>query len=651
MITAQNLHKKYRIGTVSVHALRGVSLEIREGEFVAIMGPSGSGKSTLMHILGLLDRPDEGGLYFSGADVTRLTEEQLALLRNQAIGFVFQQFNLLARRTAASNVLLARFYSKTAREGGFTDALEALAHVGLKDRTNHRPNELSGGQQQRVAIARALVNRPRILMADEPTGNLDSHAREEIMKILSDRHAQGQTVIVVTHDDAVARHATRILRMMDGKIESDEKKGEAAGREGAPLAVPEVPREKFSVRDIAEYFGQALETILAHKMRSLLSMLGVLIGVGCVIAMLALGRGARESVMQELSRFGTNILSIRPGSEKSRGIALEQGAVTRLALEDVAAIRSGIEGVRYVGAQVSGQGQIEYTSENWNTRILGTMPEYVPMREIQLTEGRFFTADENKKRRRVAVVGATIVRELLGEGPVIGETIKINRTEFQVIGVLPSLGADAFRDRDDMILIPLETAMYRVLSRQYLDQVEVQVADPKRIPEVQEQIAEMIRRRYRIPEGKEDTFTIRDNTQIQEALSGTTKTFSVLLGTVAAISLLVGGIGIMNIMLVSVTERTREIGLRKALGATSADILVQFLVESVVVTFFGGIAGMLLGMAVSWTITLTAGWATVIQLDSVFLSFVFSVGVGILFGLWPAKTASRLDPITALRYE
>ncbi len=662
MLAAVNLEKTYRIGSTNVHALRGVSLTVEAGEFVAIMGPSGSGKSTLMHLLGFLDKPDHGKILFGGEDVTQFNDQQFALLRNQAIGFVFQQFNLLSRTTAFENVALPQLYAESHTAMDSNKVREFLEKVGLGDRMQHKPSELSGGQQQRVALARALVNNPSIILADEPTGNLDSHTGGEIMRLLAEINGQGHTIILVTHDEAVARHARRVVRMVDGRIVSDERTDVGALPVlGAAVAVshdePNLTkigrgRARSPIAKFRAHFRQAFRMLLANKMRSFLSMLGVLIGVGCVIAMVALGRGARQAITEQLSRLGSNVLSVRPGSAKVRGVALEAGAVTSMTLQDAKAIQTGVPGVAAVAPQVNGGAHISWSGTNWSTRVLGTTPEYAEMRAQIPVVGRFFNAQENAMRKRVVVIGRTIARELFGTHSAVGEFIKLNRTEFQVIGILPEQGSTgSWRDQDDVIVIPLDTAMYRVLNKQYLDAIDVQMSAPEFIASAQDQIRTLIARRHRLTPDRQDTFDVRDNTQMQEALSSTTKTFSALLGAVAAISLVVGGIGIMNIMLVSVNERTREIGLRKALGATSRDILSQFLVESVVITFLGGAAGIGMGMLVSWLITRLAGWATVIGADSILFAFLFSAAVGIVFGLWPAKTAAKLDPITSLRSE
>ena len=653
LLEVENIAKTYRIGEVDIHALQGVSVAIEAGEFVAIMGPSGSGKSTLMHLLGFLDTPDSGRIRLLDKDTTHLKEEEYAYLRNCVIGFVFQQFNLMARSTALENVCLPLVYSGT-RGQDASSGQHILDQVGLTSRVQHRPNELSGGQQQRVAIARALVNHPFMILADEPTGNLDSKSGQEIMGIFKALHEKGMTIILVTHDENVGNVAERIIRMHDGKIVSDEKRTGVKTREIPLKDQPKLQdfskEKKYSVGEFTEHFKQACRMIMNNKLRSFLSMLGVLIGVACVITMLALGRGAKESITEQLSRLGSNLLSIRPGSVKVRGVSTEAGSATRLDFEDVRAIKE-MTFVKRVGPQVSGQGQLVYGDKNWSTQVMGATPEYASMKNQEPDAGRFFTEEENQNRHRVVLLGRTVWGALFGQENPIGQTIKINRINFQVIGVLPSLGSNAFRDQDDVVVIPLMTAMRRVMGKNYLDQIDAEITQLDQMSFAQQELQDLIIRRHHLTPDRYDSFNIRNFADIQAALSSTTQTFSVLLGCVAAISLVVGGIGIMNIMLVSVKERTREIGLRKAIGATPRDILMQFLVEAIVITFLGGLVGIVLAALISWVIAAIAHWKMIITLGSLILAFFCSASVGIIFGLWPAKQAAALDPIRALRYE
>lgn len=656
MIEVQGLTKEYRMGENVVRALQGVSLSIEDGDFVAIMGPSGSGKSTLAHILGLLDVPTSGSYKLNGREVSKLSEDELAVLRREEIGFIFQQFNLLPRMNALENVGLPLLYSKLYPASKERDAHSGklLERVGLGNREHHRPNELSGGQQQRVAIARSLVNRPRMILADEPTGNLDSASEREILAALKELNAQGITIIMVTHEEEIGQQAKRLIRVRDGEILSDERL--------QPLNAPDAPAVSASSADgkppvidrleFIEHVRQGFKTLAANKVRTGLSMLGIMIGVASVVSMLALGRGAQKAISDQLSSLGSNLLVLRPGSIRVGGVFQEAGATTRLTLEDARAIEERVPSVKNASASVNGRGQIAFLNKNWNTQILGAGPNYAVVKSSIPKIGRFFTEDENQRRARVAVIGMTLVHELFDDKSPIGEMIKINKVSFQVIGVLPEKGATGWRDQDDMVVIPVLTAMHRLLGKAYVDSIDIEMRDSKRSKDTQDAVLELMYSRKRVPVSQqEDAFQIMDMADIQKAMQSSGQTMSMLLASIAAISLLVGGIGIMNIMLVSVTERTKEIGLRKAIGARKTDILMQFLSESVVVSSVGGFSGILLGWLISTVISLATGWGVSVALDSVLLSFFFSAMIGVVFGIYPARKASTLHPIDALRYE
>ncbi|MBI4180263.1 ABC transporter permease [bacterium] len=670
LLNCIDLYKTYHMGDTVVRALDGVSLRIDAGEFVAVMGPSGSGKSTLLHVLGLLDSPDRGVYELLGRDVARVSENDLAALRSRRLGFIFQQFMLLPRLTALENTALPVIYSGNGN-GGRASPEDLLSEVGLADRMHHAPNKLSGGQQQRVAIARALMNRPSLILADEPTGNLDTASQNEIMSILQNLNARGITIVMVTHEEEVAERARRIIRMRDGHIISDDRKvpgrdfsqsapGTASGESEGSGEIPRIGW-KLVAREFREHVLQAVRALFANKVRTLLSVLGILIGVAAVIAMLALGQGAKASIETRLASMGSNLLVLRPGSRQSHGVALEAGSVTRFTTADAEEIL-GIPGVRRVSPSVTGRGQVAAGNLNWNTQITGVLPEYADMRAARPEVGRFFTADEEQSRAKVAVIGMTVVRELFGKvaerradggaspNP-IGESVKINRVNFQVIGILPEKGATTWRDEDDRVAVPLSTAMKRLFGKEYVDNIDIEVSRAEDIPDVEEAVRRTIIKRHRLPPSLQESFQIRNMAELQETLTETSRTLSTLLASIAAISLLVGGIGIMNIMLVSVTERTREIGLRKALGARPRDILWQFLIEAVVVSVFGGLAGIFLGWLITVGMSKLAGWAAAVSPDAVFLAFGFSAAVGMIFGFWPARKAAALSPIDALRYE
>lgn len=650
---------------VVVNALVDVDLKIEQGEFVAIIGPSGSGKSTLLHILGLLDRPDAGKYHFMGADVTRLGDNELAALRNRLAGFIFQQFHLLPRLTAIQNAMLPLVY---AGRGHLRDsAKDKLARVGLSHREDHRPNQMSGGEQQRVAIARSLVNDPVVIFADEPTGNLDSKSEKEIVSILKTLNESGKTVIMVTHEREIAEHAGRLIQMRDGRIVSDEKKSEGATvvQQGGSIPGIGIPAgDTNRIRDVfssllivsrkAEFrdqVRQAFHSIFSHKLRSALSMLGILIGVAAVIAMMAVAQGASDSVKKGLASLGSNMLHLHPGAFRSKGgVSLAAGSVTRITLEDAEAI-AAIPSVKRVSPGVRGRAQVVYGNKNWNTSLSGTGSAYAEMRASVPVAGRFFAEEELKKRERVVVLGVTIARELFGDTDPVGKVMKINRVEFTVLGVMPPKGSARGFDMDDVVVVPITTAMYRLLGADYVDDMDVEISDVHLMDQAKTDIKQLMLKRYRLNSDNDDVIEIRDMTEIQDMLSSTTKTMGWLLGSIAAISLVVGGIGIMNIMLVSVTERTKEIGLRKAIGARRSDIMIQFLIEAVVMTLSGGVIGIMLGCGTAYLLSSLAGWPVTVSIMAILASAAFSVVIGLIFGLWPARQASKLDPIVALKYE
>ncbi|MDD5686897.1 MAG: ABC transporter permease [Elusimicrobia bacterium] len=657
LIELNNISKTYYLGSIDVPVLHGVSLTVKEGEFISIMGPSGSGKSTLLHILGLLDKPSGGSYNLLTHEISQLTDSQLATVRNKFIGFIFQSFNLLPRMSATENVLMPLVYSdnkKKNMENSRQNAIKLLQRVGLGDRTQHKSNELSGGQQQRVAIARALINNPLIIFADEPTGNLDSKSAAEIIDILKELNDSGITIIMVTHEPDLAQAAKRIIKLQDGKIIADEinhKSKASVQQPDEEMEIPKIHHNVFKISRVGDYFSQAMRALMSNKTRSFLSILGVLIGVTGLIAMLALGKGAREATKQQMASLGSNILMVSPGSSHRQGVSLGAGAVTRFTLEDAQSIRKDVDGVTGVAAYANGRGQIIYNGKNWNTRIESTSPDYQFMKNAKPTIGRFFTEEENTSRAKVAVIGQTIVTQLFGNQNPLGEFIKINRVDFQVIGILPVKGASGWRDEDDKVEVPVNTAMHRLFGKAFIDSMDVQVADETIMDDVSKKITDRILFLHRLPKDRADSINIRNLADIQATVNATMKIFSTLLGSVAFISLLVGGIGIMNIMLVSVTERTREIGLRKAVGANNSDILFQFVIESIFICVMGGVIGIMLGSAISVSLAVFAHWKTIVSLSSIVVSFTFSVVIGLIFGTWPAKKASQLNPIEALRYE
>ena len=658
IIKIKNLKKIYnftgdKTSSQEIRALDGVDITIQQGEYVAIIGPSGSGKSTLMQILGLLDRSTSGNHSFLGHELSSLSDDQITLLRSQNIGFVFQFYNLLARTSAIENVELPLVYSQTERRRQM--AKDQLEKLNLEDRLFHQPHQLSGGQQQRVAIARALVNNPPLILADEPTGNVNTTQANEIMEDFDQLNKQGKTIIVVTHDPEVASHARRVIHLRDGKVTSDEVKEENGTPSQEITEKPDLTElPLLNLGLLLENLKISFRALRVNILRSILTMLGVIIGVGAVITMVAIGEGAKKTIQEQLKSLGSNVIMIRPGKRKLRHVR-SGNQFAKLTKEDADALKDlKKRGVPITGLseEVYGSIQIVHSNKNWSTRLMGVSPNYAEIRVSPPQAGRFFTEEENITKQRVCLLGKTVYENLFPEGQnPIGQIVKINRVNFKVIGLLPTKGASYWRDRDDVVAVPLLTAMGRVLGRKNLGSINVQVEYPEAIDSVIESLKKVLRKRHKLGPEAEDDFYVMNMTEIREALNKTTRTMALLLGAIAAISLVVGGIGIMNIMLVTVKERTREIGLRKALGARNADVLFQFLMEAVVICLCGGCLGIMVAGSVSWGVGQAFDWPIGLSLNAIFMAFFSSFTVGIVFGLWPARQASLLSPIESLRYE
>lgn len=654
VIELKGIKKTYHLEELDVPVLHGIDLTIEQGEFVAIMGHSGSGKSTLLNILGLLDKPSEGSYKLAGIEISKYSDNELAALRNHYLGFVFQQFNLLPKLTILENVALPSMYSGSKDAQQHEDPAKLLEMVGLSERITHRPSEISGGQQQRVAIARALINKPLIIFADEPTGNLDTKSTKEIIKILKDLNSSGITIVMVTHEPELTTYATRIIKVQDGLILSDEK-NESESASVSKNHSRQFKRKPFSLARIKDYCVQAFGSLTGNKMRSILSILGVMIGVASLIAMLAVGTGAKKSIEDQVSGLGSNLLMVSPGSSQKQGISYDAGARMRIQEEDIHDLELNIPEIEDEGivGYITGRGQVVAKGNNYNTRVEGVSPNFPKTRGSYPVLGRFFTKGEDTLRARVAVLGKTVVKEIFGDEDFnpVGEYIKINRIDFQVIGVLPPKGSKGWRDEDDKVLIPLNTAMYRFAGSKELHYLDVQVKSDADMNEVGEDIKTRLLLTHRLPSSERDAVRVINMAEIQAAMEAMGKAFSLLLGSIAFISLLVGGIGIMNIMFVSVSERTKEIGLRKAIGANNTDILFQFIIESIFVCCVGGFIGIIVGAGISFIISKFADWDTIITPFSIVLGFGFSVFIGLIFGVWPARKASLLNPIDALRHD
>ncbi len=651
MIELKNCSKIYELGEVGVAALKNASLRIEDGEFVAIMGPSGSGKSTLLNVLGCLDVLTGGEYLIDGTDVSQFSDSQLAQLRNDKFGFIFQNYNLLPRLTALSNVELSLIYSGDHNDRR-TKAFNSLKMVNLESRAKHHPKELSGGEQQRVAIARALANEPSVILADEPTGNLDSKSGKEIMTILTELNNKGITIIMVTHDNTVASYAHRIIRLNDGEIVEDKKTSEMSNVEHLQVRVNnDKKKRRFTITEMKESVVMAVSSIFSNKLRSFLTMLGIIVGVAAVITMIAIGQGASVQITKRISQMGANLLQVRPGSFSSGGVRSAAGSRTSLKYDDAQAIASQSQYINKVDADFSRYAQVVYGSENTNTQINGVTSNYPEIRNFPVETGSFITDDDNRFMRRVAVLGKTVDSTLFGTENPIGQYIKINRNTFQVVGIMSRKGSGGFMDENDVIFVPLFTAQKRLFGVDYVSVINVEAKSQQVMDQASDEITSILRERHKINNPVDDDFNIMSQSDILSTVKETSKTFTVLLAGIAIVSLIVGGIGIMNIMFVSVTERTKEIGIRKAIGAQKWDILGQFLIESVIVSLSGGLIGIAFGILASRLTSQFAHWSTVITPSSVLLSFFFAFAVGFFFGFYPARKAALLNPIDALRYE
>lgn len=637
LLQLDGVHRHYQSGDTVVRALDGVTLAIGAGEFVAIMGQSGSGKSTLMNILGCLDKATGGSYHINGQDVAHIHGDALAALRRQTFGFVFQRYNLLATATAEENVEIPAIYAGVSKSVRVKHARDLLTKLGIGNRADHRPSQLSGGQQQRVAIARALVNNPHVILADEPTGALDSKSGAEVMELLKSLHAEGKTIILITHDEKVAMNAQRIIRITDGQITDDSSRGDG----GATTSYPNPHAAHPTVMpELLETAKMALRALKVNLFRTLLTLLGIVIGVASVVVMLAVGNGSKQQVLNQISAMGTNLLSVRPGAPGIRA----SGDQASLIPADVKAIEM-VENIDAVMGERSGRQTVRYQNIDYQTSIFGVDYTLPVIKDWTLASGSFFTERDLASYAPVAVLGQTVKNNLFSDSDPIGEYILIKNVPFLIIGTFKPKGAAFMGDQDDVVFVPFTTSTIRLFGRTHLSAITVKVTDVARVDQTQTDITELLKARHR----KED-FNIRNMTSILDMATSTQNTLTVLLGAVAAISLLVGGIGVMNIMLVSVTERTREIGIRMATGARTKDIMLQFITEAAVVCTVGGLAGLCIGFIVGGTLSYF-GVNMVFSVAPAVLAFCCAVGTGLLFGYLPAKKAARLDPVVALSSE
>ncbi|HAE94855.1 MAG TPA: macrolide ABC transporter permease/ATP-binding protein MacB [Hyphomonas atlantica] len=641
LLQLQSITRVYGKDSAEVRALDGVDLTITEGEFVAIVGQSGSGKSTLMNLLGCLDRPTAGTYRIHGQDVSKMDADDLASLRRRTFGFVFQRYNLLANVSALENVEIPAVYAGVRQSERKTRARELLARLGLNGREKSRPGQLSGGQQQRVAVARALMNDAEVILADEPTGALDSGTSRELLELLEGLHQSGRTVILITHDQKVAARADRTIEIRDGKIIADS----GAVPRSKPCFEHRTARTSPSfILQLTESIKTAFRSLRANLFRTALTLLGVVIGVAAVVAMLAVGQGSQRDVMARFEDMGANLLFVRPGGD--RGARMRGDAIATLTLEDADALGE-LDNVIAAVPSRSGSATLRRGNADHRGSVEGVSEDWLLANNRRVEYGTFFTAEDVDRRVGVVVLGTTTAGELFDNvSDAVGEYVFLSGAPFEIAGVLEEKGASSFgSDQDDIALIPITTGMMRVFGSSYLSSITIAVEDTDVISTTESEANTLLLDRH----GTED-FRIRNTASILESVQQTQNSFSMLLGAVASISLLVGGIGVMNIMLVSVSERTREIGVRMATGARRSDILVQFIVEAVVVCALGGMIGILSGFGIC-AILVNLGTSIAITPLPAILAFSTAFLTGFVFGFLPARNASRLDPVRALSAE
>jgi macrolide transport system ATP-binding/permease protein len=642
LLELKTVSRTYTSGGEPLTVLKEVTLIIQNGEFVAIMGASGSGKSTLMNIIGCLDKPSSGSYRIRGIEVASLNGDALAALRRDTFGFIFQRYNLMSDLSAIENAEVPAVYCGMAKTKREVHAVDLLRELGLGDRLQHHPNQLSGGQQQRVSIARALMNGGPVILADEPTGALDSQGGKEVMAILEKLHGQGHTIILVTHDSDIAAYAHRLVRIADGRITSDEQQKGTASNQVMTNGIGTDANPDVAV--LGESLKMALRSLLHNRMRTVLTMLGIIIGVASVVALMAIGNGAKQDVLERIQAMGTDLLTIMRGPPAVRASAV---TVTSFLPEDLPSMVS-VPGVDMVVPETALSSLLRFGDQDLMVAVVGTGEDFPKVHDWPPQSGVFFSAEHVMRYAQVVVLGQTVAKNLFSnETNPLGQYVLIGSAPFLVIGILSSKGlTPRGDDMDNSVWLPFTTAGARVFGQRFFNNMVVRVKPGADMTAVQAGLHSLLMKRH----GKED-FNIRNMADTIETANETQNTLTYLLAAIAVISLVVGGIGVMNIMLVSVTERTREIGIRMAIGARSFDVLFQFLTEAVMVCFIGGLLGIFVGIGGGLATSAIAGWRVIFTVAPIIIAFACASLTGIIFGYLPARKAAQLDPIEALARE
>lgn len=645
LLDLNNIRRSYPSGDGQVEVLKGITLRINAGEMVAIVGASGSGKSTLMNILGCLDKPTSGTYRVAGTDVSLLSSDQLAQLRREHFGFIFQRYHLLSHLTAAQNVEVPAVYAGTERKARLERAKALLTRLGLGERADYQPSQLSGGQQQRVSIARALMNGGQVILADEPTGALDSHSGEEVMAILHQLRDRGHTVIIVTHDPQVAAQAERVIEIRDGEIISNPPaKTEAAAPANHDTIMTHAGGWRQFVSRFQEALTMAWRAMAANKMRTLLTMLGIIIGIASVVSIVVVGDAAKQLVLADIRSIGTNTIDVYPGKDFGDDEPQYQQA---LKYDDLQAIQKQ-PWVKSATPAVSQNLRLRYGNIDVAASANGVSGQYFNVYGMTFSEGASFNEEQLKGRAQVVVLDSNTRRQLFpNKATVVGEVILVGNMPATVIGVAEEKQSMFGSSKILRVWLPYSTISGRIMGQSWLNSITVRVNEGYSSEQAEQQLTRLLSLRH----GKKDFFVWNMDGVLKTA-EKTTRTLQLFLTLVAVISLLVGGIGVMNIMLVSVTERTREIGIRMAVGARAGDVLSQFLIEAVFVCLVGGALGVTLSMLIAFTLQLfLPGWEIGFSPVALLTAFLCSTFTGVLFGWLPARNAARLDPVDALARE
>jgi macrolide transport system ATP-binding/permease protein len=650
VLEISKLRRDFPAGEGTITVLHDIDLIVQPGEMLAIVGQSGSGKSTLMNILGCLDRPTAGTYKVGGRATSELDPNDLAELRREHFGFIFQRYHLLGDLSALGNVEVPAIYSGTPSEQRKSRATDLLGRLGLADRTGHRPGQLSGGQQQRVSIARALMNGGEIVLADEPTGALDTASGEEVMRILKGLHANGHTVIIVTHDMEVAEHCERVIEIRDGRIINDRKgegHGVAEDQGLPPVAATSQGGLQATIDSFNEAFHMAVLAMNAHRMRTFLTMLGIIIGIASVVCVVALGEGSRQQVLAQIASIGTNTLQINPG----RGFGdTRSGRVRTLVVADAEALVKQPY-ADSVTPLVQTNVVMRSGSIAANATIMGVGEQYDRVRGLTMAQGRWLTTEDVASLSQDVVIDDNTYNTLFPDGDAkgkngpLGQVILLGSVPARIVGVTNTSSGVGGGSRDALNIYMAFTAVNsRMLGTSVLRSITVRVKDDTESSVAQSGVTQLLTQRH----GAVD-FTILNTDEIRQTITATTTTLTILISAIAIISLIVGGIGVMNIMLVSVTERTSEIGVRMAVGARTRDIMQQFLIEAVLVCLIGGVLGIIAALGFGLIFGLFSNdFKLVYSPVSIISAFLCSTLIGVVFGFLPARNAARLDPVTAL---